>query len=155
MNFCINFLQTIKCYCQVHVQATSFLKRNKHFNAFRVWLYEKQLGSLGGYPTHRDVADMSDLFHFYSVFIWSRGMTHLPRSRLLKQNGRNKNRYKHFREPVETKIMQMRMYQFKLTKSLFLSCGCEHASSLVRSNRLYIDTKILLRQTVYQDIFSI
>ena len=37
---------TIKCFCQVHVQATSLLKRNKHWNAFRVWLYEKQLGSL-------------------------------------------------------------------------------------------------------------
>ena len=44
----------------------------------------------------------------------------------------NKNQYKHFRQPVETKIMQMRMYQFKLTKYLFLSRGYEHVSSLAR-----------------------
>ena len=51
--------------------------------------------------------------------------------------------------------MQMGMYQFKLTKNLFLSRGYEHVSSLVRWNRLYIDTKILLSQTAYRDIFSI
>ena len=28
------------CCCQVHLQAAS-LKRNKHWNAFRVWLYHK------------------------------------------------------------------------------------------------------------------
>ena len=55
---------------KVHVQATSLLKRNKHWNAFRVWLYEKNnLVHLGEYPTDRDVADMSNLFYFYSVFI--------------------------------------------------------------------------------------
>ena len=27
---------------------------------------------LGGHPTDQDVADMSDLFCFYFVFIWSR-----------------------------------------------------------------------------------
>ena len=64
-----------------------------------------------------------------------------------------KNRYKHFRQHVETKIMQMRMYQFKLTKNLFLSRVCEHVSSLAKCNRLYIDTKILLSHTTYQDIF--
>ena len=64
-----------------------------------------------------------------------------------------KNRYKHFRQHVETKIMQMRMYQFKLTKNLFLSHRCQHVSSLARWNRLYIDTKILLSQTAYWDIF--
>ena len=42
----MDFFQTIKRCCRVHVQATSLLKRNKHWNAFRVWLYEKQLGSL-------------------------------------------------------------------------------------------------------------
>ena len=44
-------------------------------------------------------------------------MTGLPRFYLLKRNGMNKNRYKDFREPGETKIMQRLMYQFKLTKS--------------------------------------
>ena len=47
------FLQTIKCCFQVQVQATSLLKRNKHWNAFRVWLYEKHLVHLCGYPTHQ------------------------------------------------------------------------------------------------------
>ena len=45
--------------------------------------------------------------------------------------------------------MQMRMYQLKLTEDLLLSHGYEHVSSLVRWNRLYIDTKILLSQTAY------
>ena len=72
---------------------------------------------LGGYPIHRDVTDMPNLFYFYSVFVWSRGMTDLQRSRLSKQNGMNKTWYKHFRQPVETKIMQRRKNQFKLTKS--------------------------------------
>ena len=93
------------------------------------------LTCLGGYPTHRDIADMSNLFYSYSVFIWSKMMTRLPRSRLSKGNGMNKNRYKHFRQPVETKIMQMRMYQFNLAKNLFLSRGCKHVSSLARWNR--------------------
>ena len=46
-------------------------------------------------------------------------MTRLPRSRLSKQNEMNKNRYKHFSQPVKTKIMQMRMYKFKLAKTYF------------------------------------
>ena len=68
-----------------------------------------------------------------------------------------KNQYKQFRRKlsVETKIMQMRMYQFKLTKNLFLSHRCQHVSSLARWNRLYIDTKILLNQIAYRVIFSI
>ena len=44
-------------------------------------------------------------------------MTCLPKSRFSKQNGMNKNRYKHFSQPGETKIMQIRMYEFKLTKT--------------------------------------
>ena len=83
-------------------------------------------------------------------------MTRLPKSRFLKRNGMKKHRYKHFRQPVETKLMQMGIYQFKLTKNLFLSRGYEYASSLVTTwNRLYIDTKILLSQAAYRDIFSI
>ena len=42
---------------------------------------------LGGHSTHRDVADMSTLFCFYSALIWSRGMIRLPRSHLSKQMG--------------------------------------------------------------------
>ena len=79
----------------------------------------------------------------------------LPGSCLSKRNRMNKNQYKHFRQPVKTKIVQMCMYQFKLTKNLFLSRGYEYVSSLARWNRFYINTKILLSQTAYPDIFSI
>ena len=48
INFHKIFFQTIKRCCQVHVQAISFLKRNKHWNTFRVRLYREQLGSLRG-----------------------------------------------------------------------------------------------------------
>ena len=72
-----------------------------------------------------------------------------------KRNGMKKNQYKHFSQPVKAKIMQMHLYQFKLTKNLFLSRGNEHVSSLARWNRLYIDREILLSQTAYRDIFSI
>ena len=75
------------------------------------------LAGLGGYPNHRDVADMSNLFYFHFLFIRSRGMTHLPRSCLSRRNGMNKNLYRHFSQPSEMKIMRIRMYQFKLTKS--------------------------------------
>ena len=47
-----SFFQTTKRCGQVQIQATSLLKRNKHWDAFRVWLYEKQFGSLRGYSTH-------------------------------------------------------------------------------------------------------
>ena len=43
-------------------------------------LYEKQMASLGGYPTHLDVTDISNLFYFHFVFTRSRLMTRLPRS---------------------------------------------------------------------------
>ena len=42
------------------------------------------LARLEGYPTHRDVAEVSNLFYFHFVFILSRGMMRLPRSRLSK-----------------------------------------------------------------------
>ena len=82
-------------------------------------------------------------------------MTRLPIFCLSKRNSMNKNQYKHYRQPVETKITQMRMYQFKLAKNFFLSRGYEHVSSMTRWNRIYMGTKILLSQTTYRDIFSI
>ena len=44
-------------------------KKEAFLVTFRVWLYEEQLGSLRGYPTHQDVADMLNLFDFHFVFI--------------------------------------------------------------------------------------
>ena len=32
-----------------------------------------KLVRFGGYPTHEDIADMSDLFYFYFVFILIKG----------------------------------------------------------------------------------
>ena len=93
----------------------------------------------------RILHDVTLCIGYWRKFIWTKE----------KSTKMNKNQYKHFREPVETKIMQMRIYQFKLTKNVFLSRGYEHVSSLARWNRLYIDTKILLSQTTYRDIFSI
>ena len=78
---------------------------------------KNNLVRLDGYHTHRDVADMSNLFYFHFVFISLRGTTRLLRSRLSKQNGINKNWYKNFSQPGETKLIRMHMYQFKLTKS--------------------------------------
>ena len=169
------FLQTIKCCFQVQVQATSLLKRNKHWNAFRVWLYEKHLVHLCGYPTHQGSRKKS---------LWKKNpeTLNLTLSLTWHRCGKNppgKNPWELFSGggffpdtvvdikslsflfciymimgKVEMKIMQMRMYQFKITKSLFLS-RCEHVSCLGRWNRLYIDTKTILSQTAYGDIFPI
>ena len=101
------------------------LKRNKHWNAFKAWLYEKQLGSLGDFPLPEMLLTCQICFIF--LCLYDQG----------GWNGMNKNRYKHFRQHVETKIMQMRMYQFKLTKNLFLSRVYKHVSSVARWNSLY------------------
>ena len=78
---------------------------------------KSNLAQLGGHPNQQDVADISNLFYFYFVFIWSRGMTLLSRSSLSKRNGMDKHWYKHFNQLDEKKIISMRMYQFKLIKS--------------------------------------
>ena len=80
INFYINFLQTIKCCSQVHVQATSLLKKISIEMLLGYGYMRNNLVHLRRYPNHRDVADMSNLSYFYSVFTWSRGMTRLPRS---------------------------------------------------------------------------
>ena len=48
----------------VHVQATSLLKGNKHWNAFRLWYMRNNLVHFGGYTTNRDVADTQISFIF-------------------------------------------------------------------------------------------
>ena len=51
------FFQTIKLYCQEQVQNVLLLCEYGYMRS--------NLAHLGGYPTHRDVADMSNLFcHF-------------------------------------------------------------------------------------------
>ena len=53
---------------------TSLFKKEAIFCYFMVWFYEAVC--LGGYLTHRDVANMPNLFLFYFVFIWLRWMAH-------------------------------------------------------------------------------
>ena len=57
---------------KVHVQATSLLKRNKHcIETLLGYSYMRNnLVRFGGYPTHRDVADVSYFFYFYFAFIY-------------------------------------------------------------------------------------
>ena len=84
----IDFFQTIKRCCQVHVQATLFFKiisigmfqKEAIFVTVRVCYMRNNLACLGGYPTHLDVADISNLFYFHFVFAWSKVMTRLLRS---------------------------------------------------------------------------
>ena len=143
------FSSNNKCCCEVHIQATWLLKRNKHWNAFSVWLYKKQLGSLRGIShSPRCCWYVKSLLLLFCVYM-IKGDDALTVISPFEAKSVNKNRYEHFRQPAETKIMQMCMYQFKLTKNLFLSRGYEHVSSLARWNRLFIDTKILLSQTAY------
>ena len=56
---------------------------------------------------HQDVSSLLNLFYFHFVFIWSKGMTRLPRSRLSKRNEMNKNWHKHFSQPGKTKIIRI------------------------------------------------
>ena len=44
-------------------------KKNQSFITFRVCYRRNNLAHLKGYPVHRDVADMSNLFYFHFVFI--------------------------------------------------------------------------------------
>ena len=71
------------------------------------------LACFGGYPTHLDVVDMSNLFYFHMI----KEDDALTEISPFKAEGMDKNRYNHFRQPGLIKIIRMRMYQFKLTKS--------------------------------------
>ena len=66
----------MKFLCQVHVQVSPLLKyaleclRKEKFLLLLGYGYMKNnLAHLGGYLTDQNVADMSDHFHFYFVFI--------------------------------------------------------------------------------------
>ena len=125
-----------------NLQVRIIKKKANFLLLFKYGYMRSNLARLGEYPTHWDVADMSNLFYFYFGFVWSSEMIRLPSSRLSKRNGLNKNRCKR-----EKEIIQMRMYQFKLPNStkelnLFLWRGYEHVFSLTRWNKLYINKKI-------------
>ena len=66
-----------KLFCLVHVQITSLFKigigmfqKEANFCYFSVMVIWET--TLEGYPIHQDVADMSGLFYFVFVFIWSK-----------------------------------------------------------------------------------
>ena len=130
---------------------------------------KNNLVRLGGYPTHRDAADGSrkkssrkknpETLNLTLSLTWHRCGKNPAGKKPLKAFFRggffpetvaNIKSLSFFfciymiKGKVETKIMQMCMYQFKITKDLFLSRGCEHVSCLARWNRLYIDTKTIL-----------
>ena len=69
-------------------------------------------------------------------------MTRLPRSRLSKRNWMNKNRYKNFSQPAETKNYANAYVPIKINEelNLFLSRGYEHVSMT-----LYKHKNILFR----------
>ena len=60
--------------------ALECFRKKQFFVTFRVCYMRNNLACLGGYLTHLDVADMSNLYYFHFVFTWSRAMTRLPRS---------------------------------------------------------------------------
>ena len=63
------------------------LRKKQYFVTFRVWLYEKELGSLRGIShSPKCCCNMSNLFDFHFVFTYLRGMTCVPRPCLLKRN---------------------------------------------------------------------
>ena len=83
----IEFFQIIKRCCQMHVQVSSLFKiitikmfqKEAIFVTFKVCYMRNNLACLGGYPSHLDVADVSNFFFFFDfVFTRSRLMTRLP-----------------------------------------------------------------------------
>ena len=48
---------------------TSFKKKANFLLLFKYGYMRSNLARLGAYPTHRDVADMSNLFYFYFGFV--------------------------------------------------------------------------------------
>ena len=91
--------------------------KNKHCNTLRVWLYEKEIGSL-----RRIFHSRRCCWYARSVFTWSRRMTRLQRSRPSKQNGMNKNRYELFSQPVETKIIVKWLHGLHMIEAPLILC---------------------------------
>ena len=103
-------------YCLKKYKRWNVSERSNFFPTFRVWLYEKQLGSLRGI-SHLPRCCWYVKFILFSFSVYMiKGEACLPRSHLSKRNGMNKNRYEHFSRPGEANIIQTNMYQFKLKR---------------------------------------
>ena len=79
------------------------VSERSNFLLFRVCYMRNNLACLGGYPTHLDIFDMSNLFCFHFVLTLSRAMTRLFTKIQFCQPGAT--------------VMRIPMFQFKLTKS--------------------------------------
>ena len=86
--------RTRTSFANLHLRI--FKKEANFLLLFEYGYMRSNFARLGEYLTHRDVADMSNLFYFHFESIWSRRMTRLPSFHLSKRNRLNKNRYKHF-----------------------------------------------------------
>ena len=98
------------------------LRKKKFVVTFKIWLFEKQ----GHIPLNQMLL-MCQRSFIFTMCLYVQGDWPIL-----------ENRYKNFSQPVETKIMRKRMNQSVWTIS---ARGFQHASSLARWNRLYINTK--------------
>ena len=103
--------RTRTSFANLHLRI--FKKKANFLLLFEYGYMRSNSACLGEYPTHRDVADMSNLFYFHFESIWSRRMTRLPSFHLSKGNRFNKNRYKHF--SLARRKLYVRKYQLNDT----------------------------------------
>ena len=102
-------------------------RKKQFFVTFRVCYMRNNLACLGGYLTHLDVADMSNLFYFHFVFTWS-------------------SWWRAFRDPIQPAWRDgyanayVPIYINK-ELHLFWSRCYEQVFSLARWNRFYINTE--------------
>ena len=114
------FFQTIKRCCQLHVQAAPLFKISIGFLLCCGYM-RNNLVHLGGYSTHRDAADMSNLLFLLFVYMIKEDHAHTEIS------------------PFEEKWDEQKS-SYEL--NLFVPHVYEHVSSLARWDRLYINTKV-------------
>ena len=100
----------------VRIYTYKFLRKKQFFVTFWVWLYEKQLGSLRGISHSPRCCwyVKSLLFSFWVYMI--KGDDTLTEFSSFEVKWVEQKSIQTL-QPGETKIIQMRMYQFKLTKS--------------------------------------
>ena len=121
IKFYLDFFQKIKLCCQEHVQASriythEFLRKKQFFLTFWVWLYKKQLGSLRGiYHSPRCCWYVKSLLFSFWVYM-IKGDDTLTEISPFEVKWVEQKSIQTL-QPSETKIIQMRMYQFKLAKS--------------------------------------
>ena len=123
------------------------LKKKHFFVAFRLWLYEKQLGLLSGiFHSRRCCWYTSNLFYFHFVFYdkgWWRVYRNLAFRSKMTWTKININTLARVARQKLCKCVCTSLNQQRV--KLILPRGNEHVSILARSNWLYINTKIYYR----------